>query len=320
MKRKKLVTAAISCLFLMAGPDVLMAQDGIFSQFFASSLYLNPAFAGTGAGSSRLSMNYRNHPFPDSQGLATLYGAFDARVPGLFGGVGLAVTTDNQGGLYSRNQIAGIYAFHLQVSGDFFINFGAQAGYYRQQIHWDRLEFTNPNQPPPDQTWEHTANFAGGILFYNEKIYGGVAAHHLNQPRESIFGDERLDMKYTAHIGLYLEPDARRGRYSRGVDYFISPNLVYQQQGPFRRANAGFYGGVESIMAGAWFRHGFQDPSSLVFLVGLRLGSYRIGYSYDHSLTGYSDAFHAAHEISMSFEFFSDRSRWRTRPFNCPDF
>ncbi len=306
-------------LFVFLSPLGANAQDAIFSQFYAASLYLNPAFAGTSQG-TRLVLNYRNHPFPDTDGLSTLYASVDTYVPRLYGGLAVVAASDNQGGLLTRSQISGVYAYHLRVSNDLFVNFGAQVGYYRQDINWNRLEFANPDQPPPDNTMNQTANFAAGMMVFNDWIYGGIGVHHLTQPRESFFGGNKLQLKYTAHLGMLLEPPSVRRANTVPFEYFVSPNIIFQQQGVFRRINLGLYGGIEPIMGGVWYRHNIEEQNALVFLIGFSFGNYRIGYSYDHSFSGYSDALHAAHEISISFEFLSGRQKHRQNLIHCIPF
>ncbi len=315
-----IIYALLVLIQLLLKPVSLWGQDAVFSQFFASALYLNPSFAGTSQSSSRLNLNYRNHPFPDSEGFATIFVSYDAFIPSLHGGIGFVVTSDNQGGLHAKNHFAGIYSYHLKARENLFINFSTQVGYYRQDIYWHRLKFVNSDQPPPEKTWNHSSNFAAGILVYNNWFFGGIAAHHLTQPRESIFGDERLARKYTAHAGLSLEPTKNRIANTLAFDYFLSPNIIFQQQGEFRRMNLGLYGGIESLMAGAWFRHDLNNANTLVFLVGFQHNNLQVGYSYDHSLSGYSDAFHASHEVSISFEFFTAQQRNRQRIIKCPKF
>jgi len=293
------------------------AQDAIFSQFYASSLYLNPAFAGTSE-SSRLIMNYRNHPFPDTQGFSTMYGSFDRYVPYLSGGLGLLATTDNHGGFLSRTEVAGIYSYHLQLSGDVFVNLGLQAGYMRQDIRWNRLEFTNPNQQPPDNTMKHSANFAFGAMIFSDRVYGGVAMHHISQPEISLVSDEAIPVKYTAHLGFLFEPPQRRRANSILYEYLVSPNVIYQKQAENHRINLGLYGGIEPLMAGVWYRHNIEDPNALIFLLGFSASNFRIGYSYDHSLSGYSDMFHAAHEVSISFYFLTSQQQRRQNLLRCP--
>ena len=293
------------------------AQDAIFSQFYASSLYLNPAFAGSSEG-SRVIMSYRHHPFTDARGFATVYGSFDTYMPSLSGGIAILATTDNQGELLARSQVSGIYSYHLQVKDDLFVNFGLQAGYLRQDIRWDRLEFTNPNQEPPDNALKHGANFAFGAMVFNDRVYGGVALHHITRPEISLFGDDRLDMKYTAHLGFMLEPPKNRRANTVPLEYILSPNLIYQRQGEKQRVNLGFYGGIESFLAGIWYRHNIEDRNAMVFLLGFSSGSWRIGYSYDHSLSGYTDMLYAAHEVSISFHFLSAAQKLRQNVLKCP--
>ena len=312
---KKTFFIMIVCIILITGKT--SAQDAIFSQYDVSSLYLNPAFAGLDFG-SRLTLNYRNHPFPDMVGYSSIFASFDTYQPKVYGGLGLIVLSDNQGDLYMRNHIAGMYAYHLRADENLYINFGVQAGYYRQDVRWDKLDYTNPNQEPPDQSWQHSANFAAGILVYNDVFWGGIAAHHLTQPSESIFENHKLQRKFTAHVGFFLEPGEPGGRRGDAPEYFISPGLLYQQQGEHRRVNVGLHGGINRFMAGAWLRHDFNRPNAMIFLVGLRFDNYRFGYSYDHSFSGYSDLFHAIHELTLTISFAGPEDRGGQRVIRHP--
>ncbi len=294
-------------------------QDAIFSQFFSTPAYLNPAFTGTDAG-FRTVLNYRNHPLPDAGNFSTMNAAVDVYVPALYGGVGLNVTSDYQGGLSWNNHIDVMYAYHLKLSSSWYMNMAAQAGYYRQDINWGNLEFTDPSQPPPAQDYKHSPNFAAGMIIYNDWLYGGIASHHLAEPEISFFGNDVLKRKYTAHLGMMIEPASQRRANTLLVDYFISPNIIFQNQEPFTRINYGLYFGIESFMAGFWYRQSIDNPSSLIFLVGLSLGDYRIGYSYDYSLSGYADALHGIHEVSLSFSFLTSEQKRRTRTVWCPHF
>lgn len=304
-------------------PANLIAQDAIFSQHFASPLYLNPAFAGTGA-DYRIVMNYRNKPFPDFGTFSTVNFAADIELPSIYSGLGLLVTSDHQGGLMMKNNISAIYAYHLQVTNNLFINFGAQGGYYRKDLNWNNLVFAGDNnnqfETPPDDTWTHALDLGTGILVYTDRYYGGIAVHHLTEPRESFYGDYTLPMKYTAHLGMFLEPTSQRRSHTLPFNYFISPNLILQNQGDFFRLNYGFYAGIRSLMAGVWYRHDLRNPDTIIFLLGLSFDNYRIGYSYDYSMSGFTSALHGAHEISISLQFSNPARNLRNRIINCPSF
>ncbi len=317
-------------VFLLARGPFASGQDAIFSQFFSAPLYLNPAFAGT-AECSRLVFNYRNQPWPDFGTFSTFNFSYDQPVDALRGGLGLLVTSDHQGGIIMRNHISAIYSLHMQVSRDLHLNFGAQAGYLRKDLNWNQLEFANQfdpgtgeilpgNEPPPDQTWRHAADFAAGLLLYNERFFGGASIHHLTRPEESFFDNHPLPLKITAHLGFHIPLGQRGPAAFRQERFFISPNVIYQNQGLHHRINYGLYAGVSQFVAGVWLRQDFNLPETLIFMLGVNPGKYRVAYSYDHSLSGYSGIFHGAHEISVLLNLWCSTKNLRYRILNCPSF
>ena len=304
-------------LALMGQAGIGVAQDAILSQFFSSPVYMNPAFAGTDRG-FRAVMNYRNHPLPDVTNFSTISTSLDVPVPALYGGLGLLVTSDYQGNLAWKNHIDAMYATHLRLTREWYLNFGVQAGYFRRDIRWDQLDFADPNQPPPEQNFVHAPNFGAGFVLFNDWIYGGIATHHMTEPNESLFSDDKLRRKHTAHLGLYLAPSPVRRANTLMVDFFVSPNIIFQNQGNSNRINYGFYAGVENLVAGVWYRQNLNEPSALIFLVGLSRENLHFGYSYDYSLSGFTDARHGIHEISISYVFMTQKQLQRERRMQYP--
>lgn len=297
-----------------------MAQDAILSQFYSSPLFLNPAFAGADL-DSRLVFNYRNQPFSDASNFSLISAAIDGYVDDLSGGLGLMIMSDYQGGLLWKNQVNAVYSYHLQLTRNWYVNFGAQAGYYRWDINWNNLDFADPGQTPPDINRRHTVDFASGILFYNEKMYGGIATHHLSRPKEGLFNDdERLPMKYTAHWGIMIEPRRNRRANTLLFEYFLSPNIIYQYQANLHRVNYGFYAGFESVMAGVWLRQNMDNHNSFIFLIGLKQKNFRIGYSYDYSLSGFNNRMQGVNELSIAFTFSSINQKLKNKILTCPHF
>ncbi len=297
----KVVCIVLSGILLPFNVNTSLAQDPILSQFYASPIYLNPAFAGTYNG-YRTTINFRTYPLPDVNNISTVNASFDAKVPALYGGIGLVATSDYLGEMLWGTHLGLTYAYHLQLNRDWFLNFAAQAGYYRRDIRWSKLNFAEPGQLPPDHGWKQTVDFATGLLVYNDWFYGGLAVHHLTQPNISLFDSEhKIMLKHTLHAGIYIEPGAS-GRANRQLfDSFVSPNIIIQAQEPFFRINYGLYAGIEKFMAGVWFRQDLSDSNTMVFLIGLKLDQINIGYSYDHSFSGFTDALHSIHEISLTW-------------------
>ncbi len=311
------VLLLIACALLSAPAQA--GQDVIFSQFFSSPLYLNPAFAGS-EGGSRLVFNSRAQPFGGPDLSPVFNFSYDGYLPAISSGIGLLVTSDMQGGLLNRNQVAAIYTYHVRLADDWYLQFGAQAGYHRVDLNAG-LEFADPSEPLPDFQTVHAANFAAGLLLYGETFYGGMAAHHLAEPKESFFtdGEARLRRKYTAHLGMYLRTGDNRLGPQR-TPFTLSPNVVVQHQAPFTWISYGLYAGIEPFIAGVWLRQDLKRPNTLVFLLGMEREGYRIGYSYDYSLSGYSGATHGIHEISVGFFLGRESKKMKYRILNCPSF
>lgn len=317
---KRIILYILPALIAMTlQTQVSQAQDAIFSQFFFSPMYLNPAYAGTENG-FRMTSSFRSHPIPDASNFSTISASLDMYAPRMHGGLGLIVISDNQGEMAWNNHIDVIYAVHIRLSHNWDLNFGAQAGYFRRDIRWGNLDFLDPNQPPPDEEYTHAPNFGSGILVFNDWFYAGAAIHHMAEPNQSVFSNHKLPRKYTAHAGmLFAPPEARRAN-TVPYEYFFSPNIIYQHQGGINRINIGLYAGAEPVMIGAWYRHNLQEPSAIIFLAGLRRGDFTFGYSYDYSLSASTDVRHGVHEISLSYVLMSQQQERRLRmpptPFN----
>ncbi len=309
---------------IIYGVNDASGQDPVFSQFYAAPIYLNPAFAGS-TNCSRAVFNYRM--VRSIENLHTANFSYDRFVDRLNGGVGLIATTDQTNMLFSRNSIHGMYAYHLRVTSDFSINFGMQAGYILNNVKWNKFVFPDPSESEPDNTWQHSMDFAAGILFYSDRFYGGVSAHHLHEPDMSIMdeGNAYLPMKLTGHLGMYFEPGSGDPRRRDQPEYYFSPNLVYQHQGDHNHLSAGMYFGIKPVMLGVWYRHWFDHngliPNNfLVALVGINMGDYRIGLSYDVSTTGLSGDIYTALELSMAFRFNCHQRNIGGRIINHPSF
>ncbi len=319
------------CFYLFLSiPSVSKAQDPIFSQFFSASTYLNPAFAGAND-CSQLVFNYRNLPWSGFGTFSTFNFSIDTYLPKLSSGLAFLLTSDHQGGLVYNNQISGIYSHRIKLSEDFYVNLGLQGGYFRKNLRWDRLVFSDQIDPatgqilpqtesPPPQTWTDGVDFSSGLLFYGNGFYGGFGVHHLTSPNTGFFEAFELPKKYTAHAGFFLPVKQTGFGVNKSEEIFISPNIILQQQGQHKRLNYGLYAGISSFVAGVWFRHQKLLPATMIFLVGLQLDGYKIGYSFDYSLSGYSGALYGAHEVSISYNFNCNQKNKRRIILNCPIF
>ena len=76
-------------------------------------------------------------------------------------------------------------------------------------------------------------------------------------------------------------------RSVRGVEAWISPNVLYRVQGEFQQLNLGCYVSKGPLVGGIWHRGFFSEDTrdALIVLVGVETGMMRFGYSYDITIS-----------------------------------
>ena len=97
----------------------------------------------------------------------------------------------------------------------------------------------------------------------------------------------------------------------------LTPVASYTRQGGSQRAEAGLYFTATPLTLGAVYRGvplpGAPRPQQvLTAITGVSVGSFRLGYSYDISLSQFSSDLGGAHELSLTLrEFDSVEAAWR---------
>ncbi len=311
----------------------LAAQDPIFSQFYAAPLQLNPAFAGV-AEAPRLAMNYRNQWPGFSGGFNTAALSFETWAPKLNSGFGLFLLGDNaMRGVYNIFHVNATYSYRVRLSRKSAIRFGVQGGFINRQLDWDQLLFGDqlnsvtggvdgngdPNvssEIPPESLQKTVFDLGVGILFYTNRLYVGFSANHINSPDESFYTvtDGRsatLPFRYSLHAGYQFD----LGNYTNGrSEAFISPNVMYIRQSDIAQVNVGASAGFNLFYGGLWYRHTLRNSDAVIFLVGVRHGIVRVGYSYDLTVSGLSvQNSGGSHEISVTLNFAENRKRQKRK-------
>jgi len=299
----------------------IQAQDPIFSQFFITPMQLNPAFAGNTL-APRISVNYRTQwlwPSPTNvyRTYAASYGQF---FEPLNSSIGLMVETDNAGeGIYKTNRVTAFYGYRLKVNDGLFIKSGIDVGFIQSTLNWNRLIFLdqldplegaiNPSDEAPlNNLTRSYASIGAGLLAYGKNFYAGFGAKHLNTPSEALTPisdnlNSGLPMRFSAQAGGQFT--LQKGNKNK-LGSFISPNVTYIQQGDFGQLNGGAYIGYGSFFGGIWYRHAFTNSDAAIFLVGAEYDIFKIGYSYDFtisSLAASSGGSGGASEITIVLNF-----------------
>src|SRR6187402_2020374 len=117
------------------------AQDNVYTKFFESPVYLNPALTGQFEGDLRMNLIYRNQWTSLPGNLSYTTAAIDYNIPRFGGGVGLMFNRSSEGtaGL-NKNNIAATYAYSIGAEG-FVLSFGLQVGVTNRAIDRNKLVF-----------------------------------------------------------------------------------------------------------------------------------------------------------------------------------
>ncbi len=129
----------------------------------------------------------------------------------------------------------------------------------------------------------------------------------------------RLNMRMTFHGGalFYVEPDYY-GNDLRRIS--VSPNVVYMQQGEFKQLNTGMYVNFYPFVAGLWLRHNFSNPDAVIASLGFQQPQYKIGYSFDFTLSRMGLPAGGAHEISFVWLLPCPKKELVYKAIKCPSF
>lgn len=271
------------------------AQDPSFSLPNENLTYINPAFTGT-AENFRVGGSYRNQ-WPNLSGNYITTNLHADQHLGKFGGVGLTYIHDLAGGTFKTDNIYLDYAYKVNLGENGVLSFGLEAGVIQKTIDWEKVTFgtnINPNtgfvySTSPVNYKSSVMNFdvGSGVLYYNKHIFGGYAAHHLNQPNVSLIegGESRLPILHNVYLG---------GKFNIG-NVSIIPQLDLKRQGDFQNYTSWLMAKYKFASLGV----GYRDKDSFLYMLGLNFEKFRINYAYDFTVSKLSVATGGSHEIAF---------------------
>lgn len=309
-------------------------QDPQFSQFYATSLYLNPAFTGnTEVG--RLSGVYRNQWASIPGAFVSYSFAYDYNLSNVNSGVGLMVTQDKagSGGLKFTN-VAGLYSYAFQIKRKLFFRAGLKASYTFRGINEHSLLFAD--QIIRDGAQETVESFndnrisyfdvGTGGLIYSNKYWFGFSLDHINQPEQSlIYHVANLPIKSSIHGGYNFLLDDN-SMNDEGTS--ITAAFNYKHQLNWNQLDIGAYYNKGSFVIGLWYRgvpfmktfENNYNNDAIIFLAGIQTKGIKIGYSYDVTISKLYGNTGGSHEISLIYEHSKKHKKKRRQAVPCAKF
>jgi type IX secretion system PorP/SprF family membrane protein len=305
--------------FLILRGITLFGQDPVFSQFFASPLQLNPAFAGN-AYAPFIALNYRmQYPAFNGSGAAysTFAASYDQHLEGLNSGIGFSLMADDAGqGIYKKTYTSVHYSYKVSINKNLTTRIGVEAGFIQANLDWNKLIFldqigdlSNPDAPlrptnevPLASNSRNIFDMSTGFLIYGSGFHAGISAKHLATPNEGFINANQnlrigLPTRWTIHGGYEIVLK-RATRYAPAN--YITPLLMHVRQGDFSQTILGASGGFGYITGGLMYRHSGSQAESIISMIGFKQDYFKIGYSYDYSVGGLFGQTGGSHEISVT--------------------
>jgi len=317
----------------------LYAQDPHFSQFYASPLTLNPAFAGKFNGNVRVAGIHRNQWPTINRAFITTSAAVDFRIlqsriaENDTWGVGLMGFSDQgANGAVKFNYASAGTAFHkgLDEEGYHQLGLGFQLTYANMLINTTNLKFLDQLTPfgftgVTSEVFNNSGlknsylDFNAGLLYNGSSndrnnFYAGVSMYHINRPKQSFTGAYFiLNPRTTLHAGGY---------FPAGQNGTIHVSGLFSTQG---KASEALLGGAyqfalnenekpTSIYFGSWLR--LND--AFIPYVGLEFGDFRLGATYDVNTSSLKAASAGRGGIEISLIYIKKDPE--SKGINCPKF
>ncbi len=307
----------ISFLCLLAWGS--WAQDQQFTQFYSVPTAVSPAFAGASV-QSRVSMQYRNQWAAIPGGFTSGNITFDQFMPNISSGIGMLVNYDQAGsGALRSTTVAVQYAYEARIKRNLFFRPALQLGYGQSSIDFTKLTFYDQMiREGADVSLESGTirpvnyyDMGAGMLLYSPKVWFGASASHLNAPDASLTNSTTvlLPRKISVHGGYRIR---LKGQSLRKLDHYMVFAANYLSQQEFDQLDLGFYYEYSPMILGIWYRglpvksntYGYMNHDALAFLVGFQAGNYKVGYSYDLTVSQLGIANSGgSHEVSLVYQW-----------------
>ncbi len=310
------------CIVIFVGLIQLIGikgQDIHFSQFYANPLYLSPSLAGATDG-GRVVVNYRNQWPAINKAFSTYSVSFDNFFSRFNSGIGAYLIQDKAGSAGLTTTLAAFqYSYNLLVADDWQIVPAIQFSYGNRSVDFNKIVF--PDQPPGSGGgsggWDRLSNeqahfidLAASVFVYSSRYWCGLTVDHLAKPNYSFMNEKaEVDLKYVLFGGYNIWTERRR---NRGMNRAFSMSFRYQSQANQNQADIGVYWYNGPLELGFWYRglplfnevkSKALNQDAIVALLGYDFGMFRVGYSYDITVSNLGWATQGAHELSMIIEF-----------------
>lgn len=293
---KNVKWALLGLVFLLPEAKLQAQHQAMYSQYMFNTLMINPAYTGSRDVLS-LSALYRHQwtGFTGAPRTQTFAAHFPLRNEK--NNFGVSFINDRLGVSYN-NSFSGYYAFRFPLAGGR-LAFGLQGGVALLQDRWSEVVTTQTNDPSfmANSPTYVVPRIGFGAYYDTRKFYVGFSAPHLvdfQNPEYSQYVQNSVDYQpyffaagFVTKINPYL-------KLKPSVLIKVITNSPLQAD-----LNANLI-----IKDALWIGASYRSGDALVGILEYQINpQFRMGYSYDYTLSDLSRYNTGTHEFMLRYEF-----------------
>ncbi len=269
-------------------------QDAQYTQYMYNMSVINPAYAGS-FGALSINMLGRSQWVGIPGAPRTLTLSINSPV-GKNVGLGLSVIADEIGPSQEQN-LYGDFSYTFKVGEKANLALGLKAGF--TFLNFNNLNYQNTEPTSSNQNSNKVSpNFGMGTFYYTDKFYAGMSIPNLLQT--SYFKTNKEEAKGTKEHMHFFLTSGYIFELSHNVK--LKPSIMAKivQGAP---VSIDFSGNV-LVFNMLEFGISHRLKESISALINVRTSrSLRVGYAYDHTLTGLGEFNSGSHEVLILFNF-----------------
>jgi type IX secretion system PorP/SprF family membrane protein len=214
------------------------------------------------------------------------------------------VVVADQYGAFRKLQLSGIYSIHLPISDKMNMAFGAKIGMSNNTFLRDKAQVLNivdPTQGYTDDTYNqfvenqssrYIMDIGAGLYVYSQRFFAGISADNLSKDFVN-FGTG------TANFNTQIHANVIAGyKIPIHTDFTITPALLLKYMYP---APPSIEGSMQfEYKEWIWAALSYRHKDAVIGMLGLNISHrFKLGYSYDMSLSKFRDFSAGGHELIL---------------------
>lgn len=274
-------------------------SEPMFSQYTFNEIFINPAYSGSHEAlsiSAVMREQWVNFDGAPSTKTLTMHTpVFKSKV-----GIGLTIYQDDIG-VSSQTGFFGNYTYRIKLNKGV-LSLGMLGGVSGYQERLQEVKTVTADSKFSSNTpMTFAPNFGFGAYYYTKKFYLGLSTPRMMEntlvigPQNNI---ERVDGKYAGDELHYF--------LATGLIIDINPFFKLRPSGMVKavlNAPVEYDANIAAFLYNVlWVGTGYRSGDAVNFLTAIQLNNqFRVGYSYDYTITPLKNVAGGSHEISLNY-------------------